>query len=226
MPKKLPTVSSNIPKDLRYFIDRVSEAVQLLDDSNFVKTADLINTGIAGDGGRGSITYDLKVYSANIVNGAITAAKIAEAAVGTLQIAGNAVTIPEGAYGTTLISGTAGSDTVLLTKTIDYPTPVGVTDPLDVKPTALLVNAFALIGSGGFPSDQAGTATLKIKVGSTTVAQVTISPSPSSDVCVPVTAIIPAADLGTNSTTVTLEAALGAFNEALAYSITIMASKR
>lgn len=175
---------------------------------------------------KGAIVSDLQVDAADIADGTITTAKIAEAAIGTLQIAGNAVTIPEGAYGTATISGSPGVDTVLLTKTIDYPTPAGVADPLDVKPTALLVNAFALIGTGGFPSNQAGTATLKIKVGSTTIAQVSISPAPASDTCVPLTAIIPAADLGTNSTTVTLAATLGTFNEALAYSITIMASKR
>lgn len=57
MPKQLPTVTSNIPRDLRQFVERVREAINGTGDEAIVTVRQLVAAGIASYGG-GKLTFD------------------------------------------------------------------------------------------------------------------------------------------------------------------------
>ena len=56
MSNKLPSVTSDIPRDLRTFIDRLREIISGTGTSRLVSVQDLITGGIAGPGSNGTIT--------------------------------------------------------------------------------------------------------------------------------------------------------------------------
>ena len=55
MSNKLPSVTSDIPRDLRTFIDRLREIVSGTGNDRLVSAQDLINGGIAGPGNNGTL---------------------------------------------------------------------------------------------------------------------------------------------------------------------------
>ena len=55
MSKKLPSVTSDIPRDLRTFIDRLREIITGNGNDRLVSAQDLINGGIAGPGNNGTL---------------------------------------------------------------------------------------------------------------------------------------------------------------------------
>jgi len=58
MPNRLPTVTSNIPKDLRRFIDRLREYFSTTGGEGVVTRADLTNSGGFSNGSGGDIVFD------------------------------------------------------------------------------------------------------------------------------------------------------------------------
>lgn len=55
MSKKLPSVTSDIPRDLRTFIDRLREIISGSGNDRLVSVQDLVNGGIAGPGSNGTL---------------------------------------------------------------------------------------------------------------------------------------------------------------------------